>query len=483
MRVCVVAALLAIAPAPAAAAADCGKMPCALAERLSGIKDREVDLEGVCDTWALQSNPWRTPSGVRSGRDGATQKALQLAITLAADVPRDLLLLQLAGMSDPYKRGPLLLRASAASADQVLQLAQRPQIASIEPDCPLPARAISRYTAQWQECPEISRWNAEAIGLKEPSRAPARTYVVIMDSGLQCRHPDLLDAMATQDGSPFPPNPDDGAPCPWAENSDFVERDHMPNACSNWFECAHGTSMASIIGGRGKLVTGINKHASLRSVRVLRGDGNVFDGTRTLADLAEAIRVANGLGAHVINVSWTVPYGARLLKQAIVEVGSPRARGPMRSLVVAASADVLEQGAAYPADFLGVANLVSVAAVRVDSDLSIRTSTMRYSNADHFVAPGYANTAMPPDTAACGMGESVATAYVSGAASRVMSDPRLTRCTPAEIKEILLCAAEVKPLVNKRGKSAHFLSLVVLARESLRSQACASGRSWPACVP
>jgi hypothetical protein len=441
------------------------------------MKDRNVDLRGVCDKWAQQSNPWRASGKARSNRSRRTEEASRLTVTLAPGVPRDAPWLRLLGATDPYGRGPLLLQASALKASDLQVLAGRPEVSSIEPDCPLPGGALAPFKTSSRSCAAQSQWNARAIGLDKLSPAPARTWVVVMDSGVHCRHPDLQAAMVMPDGSPFPPEPDTGVPCPPAPGSDFICSDDMPNECSSGWACAHGTSMAGIIGARGLLVAGVNSNVGLRSVRMVRGDGKVFDRTKTLSDLAEAVRVANALGADVINMSWTVLHAAVPLHDAIVEVGSPGAAGPRRSLAVAAS------GGGYPANFHGIANLLSVGGARVKSNLSIVSSTFNWASTDHFVAPGYAQTTVPPDGDGCAEGTSIATAYVAGAASRVMADPRLASCTPAQIKEILLCTAEVKPLANLDQVNVNFLSLAFLEQENLRSQACANGRSWPSCVP
>lgn len=181
----------------------------------------------------------------------------------------------------------------------------------------------------------------------------------------------------------------------------------------------HGTSVASLLVGNGKGVSGICPASELLSIRVVGADGT-GDSFTLAAGVYEAIR----MGAQVINISMGSRGDSGVLEDAI---SAATAAGVV---VVASTGNDGVDGVLYPARYAGV---IAVSAV----DASNRH--MFFANRGREVdltAPGLGVAAAGPDDEVVLFSGTLASApFITGAVAILLSaDPGLS---PADIGSIL----------------------------------------------
>lgn len=172
--------------------------------------------------------------------------------------------------------------------------------------------------------------------------------VAVVDTGVQCYHPDLR---CTADGY------------------DFVDNDALPND-----EQGHGTHVSGIVaawGNNAQGVAGVAYNARIMPVRVLG-----VSGSGQYSAIAAGIAYAAEHGAHVINLSLGGPTPANTLQEAIDYAWT---RG---AVVVCAAGNASSSVPNYPAAY---ENCLSVAATTPNDG---RASFSSYGTTVDIGAPG-----------------------------------------------------------------------------------------------
>ena len=278
---------------------------------------------------------------------------------------------------------------------------------------------------------------AKAWDITLGSRA---TLVGVIDTGIDYRHPDLLDNVWTATVPYSITLGDTQYTCPAGS--------HGFNAialnCDPLDDNNHGTHVSGIIGARGNNglgVTGVNWKTSLVAIKVL----NLF-GTASVADAINGIEAAvqmkaQGLNIQVLNASWSTGTASAALEQAIVNA---QAAG---LLFVAAAGNSASSNdgslSTYPASF-HQPNIVSVAAT--DNRDQLASFSSYGANSVHLAAPGMdvLSTFIGGGYASLS-GTSMAAPHVSGAAALILS-----RCglNTAALKQLLLNSVDAVPALR-----------------------------------
>ena len=254
---------------------------------------------------------------------------------------------------------------------------------------------------------------AKAWDITLGSRA---TLVGVIDTGIDYRHPDLLDNVWTA-GTPYSITLGDTKyTCP-AGSHGF---NTIALNCDPLDDNNHGTHVSGIIGARGNNglgVTGVNWKTSLVAIKVL----NLF-GTASVADAINGIEAAvqmkaQGLNIRVLNASWSTGTASAALEQAIVNA---QAAG-MLFVAAAGNSGSSNDGSVstYPASFKQP-NIVSVAAT--DNRDQLASFSSFGANSVHLAAPGMdILSTFIGGLYASLSGTSLAAPHVSGAAALILS--------------------------------------------------------------
>ncbi len=267
------------------------------------------------------------------------------------------------------------------------------------------------------------QWGLEDIDAEAAwttTTGDARTLVAVVDSGIDYRHPDLVDNVWKNPCEVNAPGDGDTACSGQAGNGypddvygfNFV--DDLPDPLDK-SALAHGTMLAGVIGAvtnNGKGIAGTSWHVKLLALKFARG------GTGSVADAAEAIRYAVREKVHVINASFSTESDDPLLREAI------EAANGAGILVVAAAAT--DDGTAKDLDDWGgypcVYDLPNVLCVTAVDKEGVLASSWGATTVD-LAAPGVdiRSTFTSPDYRLQSSGSSMAAAFVSGVAALIRS--------------------------------------------------------------
>ncbi len=200
----------------------------------------------------------------------------------------------------PLKGGLHLVVTNTAGALE--RLAQQPGVEFVEPNrirhTTISAPNDPSYSSQWalQTLQAPQAWNLlPGIYLTASSAGSQRTHVAVIDTGLDCTHPDFVNAGG---GSPDSAH---GGQINFALSQAFVNTT-VSNACAAWADdFGHGTGTAGIIAASAQNGVGIAGAAypvDLVIYKVTDSSGNADDAT-----IANAIMTAAEAGVHVISIS------------------------------------------------------------------------------------------------------------------------------------------------------------------------------------
>lgn len=299
------------------------------------------------------------------------------------------------------------------------QLAQRPEVAFVEPD--YVAREIAvpndpRYGEQWG----LHKINAPAAWDVQTGGAPPESGVIaVIDAGLGA-HPELAGRLWSNPGE-IPGNGVDD------DNNGFVDDIHGWNFYGGNADLSdntgHGTQVAGLIaatGNNGVGVSGVCWACQIMVLKVVQPGGNA-----NYSDIAAAIAYAVEKGASVINLS----------------LGGNSDSAALRAAVAAASNTVLVAGAGndnnsipfYPAAY------DSVLAVAGTNAADVRVPTSNYGSWVDLSAPG-SDVLTTFDGGGYGnaTGTSLAAPFASGAAALLHAE---TGWTSALIRAHLMQTA------------------------------------------
>lgn len=260
------------------------------------------------------------------------------------------------------------------------------------------------------------QWALPALKLPEAweiSKGSNSVFVAVIDSGIQRRHPDLI-------------------------NTDIRNGwDYIFNEFCQWDATGHGTNVTGIIGAQTnnkRGIAGVNWNVGIIPLRV-----SYSDGTSYISDTVAAIYDAADLGCDVINISLGSEHYSHGEDLAVAYATS---KG---SIVVASAGNAGSSTYYYPASH---SNVVSVGSV--GRDLKVSDFSQR-NNAVNVTAPGEAiYTTMDRFSYPYGYeygyveGTSFSTPYVSGIAA-LMSAVKPTITTEEFMEKIKLTATDLGP--------------------------------------
>ncbi len=306
------------------------------------------------------------------------------------------------------------------------------------------------------------------------------TIVVVIDTGVQYDHPDLVANMWTNPGNPWenPPKPPE-IPGDGIDNdgNDYVDDVHGINTLAlnpdysafgykegdPMDDQGHGTHVAGIIGAKGDNmagVSGINWSTKIMALKFLDADG--YGKSSDAITCMEYALAKKGSNRMVINASWGEYEYSTPLYDEIVEAGN---EGVL--FVAAAGNDGYNADGTpmYPACY-NANNIICVGASDED-DLKASFSNYGAVNVDLF-APGtwILSTYPYPSWYATPYeyldGTSMAAPHVSGACALVWAHRDQSKgitSTPQEIKNLILNNVDKKRSFSNKCKTGGRLNL------------------------
>ena len=221
--------------------------------------------------------------------------------------------------------------------------------------------------------------------------------VAIIDSGINTDHPSLSQTILRQEDLQMP-----------------IRQGSMDQ------DYSHGTAIASVVAGRGELITGIAPASEILSYCVTNRDG-VSDSFTVASAILRAVQD----GADVINISLGGEQGSEVLQRAVsyaLDGGVP---------VVASVGNDGTGVVNFPAAYEGVIGVTSVGASGRVANFS------NFGDGVDLAAPGIGVwTATNSMGIASFSGTSISAAMVTGAIAMMLgSEPSLS---PSEIKKLLV---------------------------------------------
>ena len=344
--------------------------------------------------------------------------------------------------AEPVAGGVQRLRSGRASTrDLVARLAARADVAYVEPNYLVRVSTVPNdplFVAQ------MGLLNRERVGSDihasdawDVTTGTRKTVVATLDSGVDYRHPDLAGNLWSAPAPFTVVIAGRAITCP----AGTVGFNAIRLTCDPLDDHGHGTSMAGIIGATGNNGVGVAGVAWTTSLMALKFIGP--DGTGSYADAINAIDFAvqvrdtfagtGGADLRILSNSWTGEAFSQALLDAVELANS-------RDMLVVASAgnDSRDNDAhpMYPAS-LGASNVLSVLATGV-ADALESYANFGLTSVD-VGAPGVTFSTTLGGDYGLTFGTSVAAAFVSGAASLVLSHCGLT---VPELKSTLLDTAE-----------------------------------------
>ena len=195
----------------------------------------------------------------------------------------------------------------------------------------------SMLTRQWN-LTTVQAWQAwndfPDQYLTAATASENRVKVAILDSGVDCTHPDFMNAGGASTDSA------QGGQLLWASSAAIQTTTISPAACSWEDDNGHGTHVAGIVGAATNNATGVASLGFLLQLVVIKTsdeNGNASD-----FDIAEGITAAINAGAQVISLSLGSAGYSQTLQAAI------DAAWQNNILVVAAAGDTGDSTLIYP---------------------------------------------------------------------------------------------------------------------------------------
>lgn len=328
------------------------------------------------------------------------------------------------------------LPAGMPNREAVRWFRDRPEIQSVESNQRYRLHAVPA-DPQWQWLHGLAEIGAPAAW--ETGTGHSNIVVAVLDTGVDTRHPDLVDNLWRNPGE-VPNNgidDDQNGIIDDVFGADFADDDGDPED-----DAGHGTHVAgtlAAVANNGRGVAGVCWQARVMSVRVLRADGSA-DTPGFLSAFSYVVAMKRrGVDVRVINCSWGGGSASAALKEAIQEAGAA-------GILVVCSAgnerqdnDVLPT---FPAGY-DCPELLSVAASGTCGELANFSCYGRTTV--HLAAPGrdILSTFRGGERYAVLSGTSMAAPHVSGAAALLASlRPDLT---VLQLRELLLATVDPQP--------------------------------------
>ncbi len=307
----------------------------------------------------------------------------------------------------------------------------------------------------------------QAWGLKKSDAARAwsvgqgnkNTIVAVIDTGVDEMHEDLKDNLWNNPGETGldAKGRDKASNGIDDDRNGFVDDAHGWNFVSSNSNLSdnhgHGTHIAGIIGaaaGNKKGIIGISPHVSLM---VLKYFDPKVPNTDNLRNTVAAIRYAVKMGAHIINYSGG---GTEYSQDEFEAVQAAEQKGILFVAAAGNERSNSDQNHYYPADY-PLKNIISVTAIDPTTEV-LSSSNYGVLTVD-IAAPGQnILSCLPHNSYGLMTGTSQATAFVSGAASLVMSHKN-QYFQAEEIKKYILATGDTASTLVAKTRTSRQLNL------------------------
>lgn len=263
----------------------------------------------------------------------------------------------------PYGLQKISLPVGKSLHEALAELNSNPDVLYAEPN----------YIARKSQIPNDPRfseqWGMSAISAPQAwdlTTGSSSLIVATLDTGIDYRHPDLLDNLWVNSGE-IPNNGIDDDVDGIIDNVNGIVINGGivgGNPMDDDFADTHGTHVAGIIGATGNNaigVSGVNWRVKLMPIKFLHGPLGEGD----LADAVTGMAYAVGHGAKVINCSFEVPGSSKALAEVIAEADK------LGVLIVSAagnSGSNIDHSVVVPAS-IRTANNIAVAATTQNDTL------------------------------------------------------------------------------------------------------------------
>src|SRR5271166_3249428 len=198
--------------------------------------------------------------------------------------------------------------AAAIASDPLVQYVEPNRIRNVNLDTVNDPNYAAQYALQIEQ--GIQAWQiVPGHYLTSASPETGRIKVAILDTGVDCTHPDFMNAGGTSTDSAH------GGQLSFALSHAFVRTTVSPAACPWQDDHGHGTHTAGILAAATQNavgVAGLGYPVELIVYKVLAQDGSGDDGT-----IATAIQSAADAGARIISMSLGGPGYSQTLQAAI----------------------------------------------------------------------------------------------------------------------------------------------------------------------
>ncbi len=314
---------------------------------------------------------------------------------------------------------------------------------------------------------EGSQWNLQRIQLEEAwdiTTGSSSTVVAVIDSGVDCAHPDLAENIWQNPGE-IPDNSIDDDNNGFVDDAigwDFVNNDNDPfdDYIDNYGIPGHGTSTAGIISAvtdNGEGVAGISWASRIMAIKCADSGGNLND-----FDLSSSIVYATDNGARVICMSLGGPTTSPILASAVNYAYS---KGSFMVAAVGNKTGQNEQRVYYPAGLDHVVGVAATTGTDAHAEFSI------FNSSCDVAAPGESIwTTGISDTAYeyfAEDGTSTAAPHVAGVAALLLSHNPLL--SPDDLESIIMVTSDD---LGVYGWDSYFGYGRINAWKALNSSSC-----------
>ncbi len=292
------------------------------------------------------------------------------------------------------------------------RLAAHPQVAFAEPNRVRKSKLANpndpKFSTQWAlaKIQALQGWGLMPGRYVDALSLPSfRFKVAVLDTGIDCNHPDFANAGGTSTDSAA------GGQISIGLSRAYVPTQDSSSGCAVQDDHGHGTRTAGVIGAAANNqegVAGVNYRVEIMPFKVLAADGSGND-----VDIAQAIQDASDTGANVILLSFGAPGYSQILQEAINYAWQRNV------LVVAAVGNSNTNTLEFPA---GANHVMGVTATDQND---AKAPFANFGNAVAVGAPGVGVESTSPYGLTSGYstdsGTSIAAPFVAGLASMLMT--------------------------------------------------------------